>query len=118
MRAAGPLVGAARHTLPGCDMDFRPGGSYRFVSRGPDVSEDAFRGEYREIVPPERLVYTFEWEGLPGHVSVETLTFVEEDGKTRLTGTTVFDSVEDRDGMLQAGMEGGQGKPGTASKST
>jgi uncharacterized protein YndB with AHSA1/START domain len=99
--------GPRGHTLPVCELDFKPGGTYRFVSRGPDGNEDAFRGEYREIVPPERLVYTFEWEGLPGHVSVDTITFVERDGKTTVITTTLFDSVQDRDGMLQSGMEQG-----------
>src|SRR3712207_815152 len=55
-----------------CEMDFRPGGSYRFVEHAPDGGEYAFRGEYREIERPERIVWTFEWEGMPGHVSVET----------------------------------------------
>jgi uncharacterized protein YndB with AHSA1/START domain len=90
-----------------CEMDFRPGGSWRFVQRGADGSEAGFRGVYREIVPPERIVNTFEFEGLPGHVSVETLTLVERDGQTTLTSTSRFDSVEDRDGMLRSGMEKG-----------
>jgi uncharacterized protein YndB with AHSA1/START domain len=91
-------------------MDFRPGGAYRFVHRAPDGNEFAFRGEYREIVPPERVVQTFEWEGLPGHISVETMTLDERDGKTTLTVNSVFASVEDRDGMLQSGMEKGAGE--------
>jgi uncharacterized protein YndB with AHSA1/START domain len=90
-----------------CEMDFRPGGAWRIVHRGPDGEEYGFRGEYREIVPPERIVWTFEFEGMPGHVSVETLTLEEHDGKTTLTGTSVFDTVEDRDGMLESGMESG-----------
>jgi len=94
-------------TLPVCEMDFRPGGAYRFVQRGPDGAEYAFRGQYREIVPPERIVWTFEFEGMPGHVSVETATFTEQDGKTMLTATAVYDSVEDRDAVLQSGMEAG-----------
>jgi len=94
-------------TMPVCEMDFRPGGAWRFVQRGPDGKEAAFRGVYREIVPPERIVNTFEFEGLPGHVSVETLTLVERDGKTTLTSTARFDSVEDRDGILRSGMEAG-----------
>lgn len=98
--------GPRGYTLAACEMDFRPGGSYRFVHRDPDGEEYAFRGQYREIQPPDRLVYTFEWEGMPGHISVETGTFTEQDGKTKLTGTSVFDSVEDRDGMLQAGESG------------
>src|SRR5215207_10022772 len=53
-------------------MDVRPGGSWRFVMRDSDGSESGFRGTYREVTPPERIVQTFEWEGMPGHVSVET----------------------------------------------
>jgi len=94
-------------TLTGCEMDFRPGGSYRFVQRAPDGAEYAFRGQYREIVPPERIVWTFEFEGMPGHVSVETATFTEQNGKTILTATAVYESVEDRDAVLQSGMEAG-----------
>ena len=99
--------GPRKYELSSCEMDFRPGGKYRFVHTGPDGEKEAFRGEYREIVEPERIVSTFEWEGLPGHISVDTLTLVEENGKTRYTSTSLFDSVEDRDGMLQSGMEGG-----------
>jgi uncharacterized protein YndB with AHSA1/START domain len=99
--------GPRRYALASCQMDFRPGGAYRIVQRGTDGAEYGFRGEYREIVPPERIVQTFEFEGMPGHVSVETLTLVEEEGKTIYTSTSIFDSVEDRDGMLQSGMEEG-----------
>ena len=94
-------------TLPVCDMDFRPGGAWRFVQRTADGQEYGFRGVYREIVPPERIVQTFEFDGMPGHISVETLTFEERDGQTTLTSTSVFQSMEDRDGMLQSGMEAG-----------
>ena len=87
-------------------MDMRPGGEWRFIHRSPK-GDAAFRGVYREIVPPERLVYTFEWEGLPGHISTETVTFVERDGKTTLINRVEFASVEDRDGMLRSGMEKG-----------
>jgi uncharacterized protein YndB with AHSA1/START domain len=100
--------GPRKYEIESCDVDFRPGGAWRVVHRTPDgVEEHGFRGEYREIVPPERIVWTFEWEGLPGHISVETLTLEEHDGKTTLTSTAVFDTVEDRDGMLQSGMEEG-----------
>lgn len=88
-------------------MDVRPGGVWRFVQRGPDGNEYAFNGVYREIVPTERLAYTFEFEGMPGHVLLETVTFEEHDGKTKVTATALFDTVEDRDGMLKSGMEGG-----------
>ena len=93
-------------------MDVRPGGEWRYVVRGPDGpngpdGDNAFRGEYREVTPPARLVYTFEWEGLPGHVGLVTNVFEELDGKTKMTETSLFPSVEDRDGMLQNGMEAG-----------
>lgn len=88
-------------------MDVRPGGLWRFVQQGPDGNEYAFNGVYREIAPPERIVSTFEFEGMPGHVSVETVTFEEHEGKTRVTGQSLFQSVEDRDGMLKSGMEEG-----------
>ena len=52
-------------------------------------------------------MWTFEWEGMPGHISVETLTLEEHEGKTTVTATSVFDSVQDRDGMLESGMESG-----------
>lgn len=99
--------GPRRYEIASCEVDFRPGGAWRIVHRGPDGEVYGFHGEYREIVRPERIVWTFEFEGMPGHVSVETMTLVERDGKTTLTATSVFDSVEDRDGMLQSGMESG-----------
>jgi uncharacterized protein YndB with AHSA1/START domain len=100
--------GPRKYEVASCDIDFRQGGAWRVVHRGPDgVEEHGFHGEFREIVRPERIVWTFEYEGMPGHVSVDTLTLEEHDGKTTLTATSVFDNVEDRDGMLQSGMESG-----------
>ena len=99
--------GPRTHEMVVCDMDFRPGGAYRFVLRKSNGKEYGFRGEFREIVPPERIVWTFEFEGMPGHVSIETLTFTERDGKTTLTAKAVYSTVEDRDGVLQSGMETG-----------
>jgi uncharacterized protein YndB with AHSA1/START domain len=98
--------GPKRYEIADCDLDFRPGGAWRVVHRAGD-EEHVFSGEYREIVRPERIVWTFEWGGAPGHGSVETLALEEHNGKTTLTSTAVFDSVEDRDGMLQSGMEEG-----------
>lgn len=88
-------------------MEVRPGGGWRFVMRQTDGSETSFRGTYREITPPERIVQTFEWEGMPGHVSVETATFEELGARTRVTTTSLFHTPEERDGMLASGMEGG-----------
>ena len=86
-------------------LEARAGGRWRFVQRSQDGSEHGFHGVYHEASAPERLVYTFEWEGMPGHVLLETITFEEQDGKTHMTDSSVFQSVADRDGMLQSGME-------------
>ncbi len=99
--------GPRKYEIASCEMDFRPGGAWRIVHRGPDGEIPGFRGEFREIVRPERIVWTFEWEGMPGHISVDTLTLEERDGKTTLTATSVFDTALDRDGMIQSGMEEG-----------
>ena len=88
-------------------MDVRPGGSWRFIIHNADGSETAFRGTYREVTPPERIVQTFEWEGMPGHVSVETATFEDLGDRTRVITTSVFHTTEERDGMLGSGMEHG-----------
>ena len=88
-------------------MEVRPGGIWRFVQSEPDGGPYAFFGVYHAIVPPERIVQTFEFEGAPGHVSLETATLEDVRGKTKLTASSVFQSVEDRDSMLQAGMEDG-----------
>jgi uncharacterized protein YndB with AHSA1/START domain len=100
-------LGPRDMTMVSCEIDFRPGGAYRYVHRAPDGTEHGFRGEHREIVPPERIVNTFEYEGVPGHIAIQTATFDEKDGKTTFTVIVLFDSVEDRDGMLASGMESG-----------
>ncbi len=87
-------------------MDVRPGGAWRFINRG-DGQEFAFRGEYREVRAPERIVQTFEFEPLPGHISIETAVFTEQNGRTLMTTHTRFASKEDRDGMIASGMESG-----------
>jgi len=86
-------------------MDVRAGGKYCFVHRSED-GEYVFHGEFREIVPPERLVQTSELEGMPG-VVLETITFEEQDGKTMLTVLDLCATVEDRDAILASGMEEG-----------
>jgi uncharacterized protein YndB with AHSA1/START domain len=89
-------------------MDVRPGGKWRFVMGAPDGTKSGFRGEYREVVAPERIVQTFEWEPMAGHISVETATLTDlPDGRTLLTNRSVFSSKADRDGMVESGMEGG-----------
>ena len=88
-------------------MDVRAGGAWRYVSVDSDGNEHAFRGVYREVTPPERIVQTWEWEGLPGHVSIETAEFEDLGDRTRLVSTALYHTPEERDGMLVSGMEGG-----------
>ena len=88
-------------------MEVRVGGAWRFINRTPEGNEFGFRGTYRELVPPQRLVYTFEYEGVPGHVALETITLEEYSGRTKITDKILFETVEDRDGMIKSGMESG-----------
>ena len=91
------------------EMDFRVGGKWRFVSRGPDGKEHGFHGVFKEIVPPKKVVQTFNYEGIPpGHESIETAIYEDiGDGKTRLTTTSRYSSKADLDGMVGSGMERG-----------
>jgi len=91
-------------------MDVRPGGQWRFIQRDAEGREYAFHGVYHEILAPERIIDTFEFEGLPetGHVTLETMKLEElPGGRTRLTTQSVYQSIADRDATLQSGMESG-----------
>ena len=88
-------------------MEPETGGSWRFVIKNDDGSETGFRGTYREVTAPERVVQTFEWEGMPGHVSVDTAEFIDLGDRTRVVSTSLFHTGEERDGMIASGMEGG-----------
>ena len=88
-------------------MEVKKGGIWRYVQRSTDGNEFAFHGVYHQITPPERVVNTVEFEGMPGHVGLETVTFEDHSGETKLIDLAVFQSVADRDGMLQSGMEEG-----------
>jgi len=88
-------------------MEPRAGGLWRFHTEDCDDGKASFRGVYREVMPPERIVQTFEWEGMPGHVSVETQTLEDLGEQTRLVSVTLFHTSEERDGMLESGMERG-----------
>ena len=102
--------GRRQDTVTIDQMDVREGGRWRFVTDAPDGT-NAFRGEFRVIDEPERLEQTFEWEGLPGHIAVETATFEDlGDGRTKVSTVSRFDTTEDRDGMLSSGMEIGMGE--------
>jgi uncharacterized protein YndB with AHSA1/START domain len=85
------------------------GGRYRYLQTDPEGNEYGFHGVFHEI-SEERMIQTFEFEGLPegGHVALDTLRLEKLPGdRTRLTIQSIFQSVADRDGMVQAGMEQG-----------
>jgi uncharacterized protein YndB with AHSA1/START domain len=88
-------------------MEVKKGGVWRYLQRDAEGNEYGFHGVYHEIASPDRLVYTFEFEGMPGHVLLETITFEEQDGRTTMIDLAVYQSVEDRDAMIQSGMESG-----------
>jgi len=90
-----------------CEIDLRVGGAWRFVGRGPEGQYPSFYGVYREIAPPDRLVYTEIFEPFPDAESVVTTELSEEGGKTRMTVTALYPSLDVRDMVIQTGMEKG-----------
>jgi uncharacterized protein YndB with AHSA1/START domain len=87
--------------------EFERGGHYRFVEHS-DHGVHGFEGRYREIKPMEKISMTFEWDGMPGYPAVSTAEFVDlGDGRTKVVSTMQFYTPEERDGILQSGMEGG-----------
>jgi uncharacterized protein YndB with AHSA1/START domain len=83
------------------------GGHWRFVEHS-DHGVHGFEGRFREVTPIERVVQTFEWDGMPGHVIVQTVTLEDlGDGRTRMVDVSLFHTTEERDGMMHSGMEGG-----------
>jgi uncharacterized protein YndB with AHSA1/START domain len=94
------------YSVPVCEIDLRPGGAWRFVNRHPK-GEAAFHGVYREITPPERLVFTEIYEPFPDAESVVTTVFSEERGKTRMTVTARYPSAAVRDMVIKTGMAKG-----------
>jgi len=95
-------------TVPVCEVDLRVGGRWRFVLRAPDGVEHGYSGVYREVSAPERAVYTENYELLgPGHEMLHVADFTEQFGKTILVTRLTYQTQEDRDAHLQAGMEVG-----------
>jgi uncharacterized protein YndB with AHSA1/START domain len=88
-------------------FDARTGGSYRYVHSDADGNEYGFHGVFHEVRPSERIVQTFEFEGAAGEVTLETARFEDLGGRTRLTVTSVGESIEARDAMVASGMEYG-----------
>jgi uncharacterized protein YndB with AHSA1/START domain len=88
-------------------MELRRGGHWRFVAHTPRGIQ-GFEGRYREVTPQERIVQTFEWDGMPGYVAIDTLTLEDlGDGRTKLITTSLFHTSEERDAVMKSGMEEG-----------
>ena len=97
------------YSVPVCEVDLRVGGKWRFVNRTPKGEEAAFYGEYREIDPPGRVVFTEIFEPFPDVVSVVTSVLTEENGKTRMVATVEYPTREVRDMVIASGMARGAG---------
>ena len=100
-------LGPRRLTMTIDRLEPRDGGTWRYTHRDTDGTEYGFHGVYHGTPSPDGIVQTFEFEGAPGHVSLDSLVLEERDGRTLLRGHSVFQSVEDRDAMIQSGMETG-----------
>jgi len=87
--------------------DVRKGGSYRYVQTDADGNEFGFHGVFHGTPTPEQTVQTFEFEGMPGHVALDTCYMEESGGRTTVRTVTAFQSVADRDGIIESGMERG-----------
>jgi uncharacterized protein YndB with AHSA1/START domain len=98
---------ANRGEMTVAEIDLRVGGTWRFVMVTPDGFEVAFHGEYREIVPNERIVSTEVYEAVPDAEAVDTMTLAEADGRTTLTILVQHQTKEHRDAHIESGMEDG-----------
>lgn len=100
-------LGPHRLTMRVEENDVRDGGRWRFVHTDEEGHEFGFRGVFHGDPSPDLTIRTFEWEGLPGHVSLETMWLEEVDGRTVVHNVNAFTSLADRDGMVESGMETG-----------
>jgi uncharacterized protein YndB with AHSA1/START domain len=98
---------AKRGEMTVVDIDLRVGGGWRYAMKTPDGFEIAFHGEYREIVPGERLVSTEVYEAMPDAAALDTVTFEQRDGRTLLTILVEHTRKEHRDAHVESGMEDG-----------
>jgi uncharacterized protein YndB with AHSA1/START domain len=100
-------LGPRRLTMTIDRYDVRDGGTWRYIHTDADGNEYAFHGVFHGTPSPDAIVQTFEFEGVPGHVMLDTITLEQRDGRTLMRTVSSFQSVEDRDGMLATGMEQG-----------
>jgi uncharacterized protein YndB with AHSA1/START domain len=102
--------GPRGYTTTVLEMDVRPGGAWRFINHTTGGEDVPFKGEYREVVPPEKVVYTFivDIEGIRDQVGLITTTLEDLGGRTKLTDRSHFGTLEALEGALSTGMvEGG-----------
>ncbi|GLY68010.1 SRPBCC family protein [Amycolatopsis taiwanensis] len=99
-------MGPHGFTMELIEYDATTGGRYRYVHRDAD-GEYGFRGVFHTVVANKRIVQTFQYDGRPNDVSLESLTFEDLGGRTRVRTRSVFPSVESRDGAIASGMENG-----------
>ncbi len=100
-------LGKRDHTMVVEHLDVRDGGSWRFIHRDREGDEYGFHGVFHGEPSVDGILQTWEFEGFPGHVSLEHLTLEEQDGRTTVRIHAVYQSVADRDGMVASGMEEG-----------
>ena len=100
-------LGPRRLTMTIDQFEARNGGTYRYIHRDEAGNEYGFRGVFHGTPSLDGIVQTFEFEGWPGHVALESMTFEERDGKTIVRQTSVYQSVADRDSIIESGMETG-----------
>jgi uncharacterized protein YndB with AHSA1/START domain len=100
-------LGPRRLTMEVERFDVRDGGTWRYLHKEEDGTAYGFHGVFHGTPSVDGIVQTFEFEGFPGHVQMDTATFEDRDGRTVVHLNSVFQSVQDRDGMLQSGMQEG-----------
>jgi len=100
-------LGPRQYTMHVDRFEARDGGAWRYTHRDTTGTEYSFHGVFHGRPSLDGIVQTFEFEGAPGHVSLETLRFEDVDGRTRVRNIAVYQSVEDRDAMVESGMENG-----------
>jgi uncharacterized protein YndB with AHSA1/START domain len=100
-------LGPRELTMTVDEYDVRDGGRWRYIHTDPEGNAHGFHGVFHGTPSPEKIVQTFEYEGTPGKVALDSYTFEDHEGGTLVTSVTTFQSVEDRDAMVASGMERG-----------
>lgn len=100
-------LGPRKYKMTVESWDVRDGGKWRYVNTDDDGNAWGFHGVFHGDQTPDGMLQTFEFEGSPGNVSLESLVFEDEDGKTVIRNHSVYQSVQARDAMIESGMEGG-----------